>query len=1251
MGIKRVNMMAVFGCVVRMVKKAASTLKQRCSSFIPKGDERKGMKHSEYGDLLPVDNIQNGDEYITALRWAFENKKIRNIALTGPYGSGKSSIIETFLAEDERNKGRLKGLLFGDKAIRKSALKISMATFEKGNSTPEDKGKLISVNEDEVEQGILKQLFYKVEPSKIPQSGYRKLHVVRFSTVFFHVVAGLILIVFLVAIFDAPTLEKYKEAVTSFFPPYSSNPLFIAALMALLSTVGSYLYIKVISKFKVKEIKLSTYTTVQDDKEMPDSIFNKNLDEIMYFFERTGYKTVFFEDLDRLTDPTIFVHLRELNNLLNNDDSIKDKPIVFVYAVRDDIFSREDRTKFFDFIIPVINSTNSGEILLQMLEKADENGNKHDVSEEFVLDVAPYISDMRVLQNIYNEFIIYKKTLRTSQDLTLSDEQMLAIMVFKNLYPGDFADIQDERGIVKKAFLDKQTFIAKKQKAIQEKINTYIDTITGARQDALKTLQELKYAMVGMLAGGFHTFLGFSNRYRSTPSVDVEQFANDDFDLVEILKNCKCICLCDYNHRDKSREIDIECLRRYIERWEKIKEVSQNGLQKLQEDLQKLRDKQHSLSGMTFAQILNEFPTEEVLSEEVRINKLLVFLLRRGYIDEEYANYINYFKGTSITKDDMNFILSVKNQSPLPFNYKLTKIPMVVERLQPYEFEQKAICNFDLMEELLAKNPSEKLTTFLVQLSDESENSWQFIDEFIDRTVRRDLFIKLLADKWPGMWASISANETLTYERQVQYLCTLLNVSSATTIETQNQDGCMTRYFEQHEDILQKLEPCNTDTIIAAINSLKVRFKALQIDGVPSEVLDCVFDGCHYVLSDSMIQTVVNYKNAGALETLKEQPYTTIIALEYEPLTQYVHEHFVFYVSDVVLSHLTLSDRAEDIVDMLIRLKDEQDLQLQLIQKESFHLDSIEACAGEQVKSESDKWRPVWNALLEKNIVSINWNNVISYWNVYKLGNELKQYISLHVDELSKENTEVVPDDFIREFILTDVETTVKEKLLPTLRMRNFEIDLSSINEPTLHIMIGCQYFTFTDKSYSEVASKSPDLGLEFILNNQDAYMKLSESIPMTTGLFEDLIFSDLLQEYKSELFSAYAEKCMTKKIALQMHRLHMPVTKGILAAAWNCVDEEKQDQLLLDNCAVLDAADLAQKFKEIGGCYTGLVDRNRRHEVTMSSTPQRIFLAEHLQTIGYISSWEEKTSDSAQKKESNQKLLKLRIRQIKQPN
>ena len=57
----------------------------------------------EYRDLAPTNNIQNGQEYINALQWALENPKIKNIALAGPYGSGKSSIIDTYI-ERQRQK-------------------------------------------------------------------------------------------------------------------------------------------------------------------------------------------------------------------------------------------------------------------------------------------------------------------------------------------------------------------------------------------------------------------------------------------------------------------------------------------------------------------------------------------------------------------------------------------------------------------------------------------------------------------------------------------------------------------------------------------------------------------------------------------------------------------------------------------------------------------------------------------------------------------------------------------------------------------------------------------------------------------------------------------------------------------------------------------------------------------------------------------------------------------------------------------
>ena len=81
-----------------------------------KGDSKNNT--TPYNSLSPVEDVDKHKEYCDALEWAFINRKekdIKNIALTGNYGSGKSSILKTFIARE------IEGLNF---------LKISLATFK-----------------------------------------------------------------------------------------------------------------------------------------------------------------------------------------------------------------------------------------------------------------------------------------------------------------------------------------------------------------------------------------------------------------------------------------------------------------------------------------------------------------------------------------------------------------------------------------------------------------------------------------------------------------------------------------------------------------------------------------------------------------------------------------------------------------------------------------------------------------------------------------------------------------------------------------------------------------------------------------------------------------------------------------------------------------------------------------------------------------------------------------------------------------
>lgn len=54
------------------------------------------LNEAKYQFLIPNDEAEDIEEYSQALKNAFDNNNVKNIAISGIYGSGKSSFIKTF---------------------------------------------------------------------------------------------------------------------------------------------------------------------------------------------------------------------------------------------------------------------------------------------------------------------------------------------------------------------------------------------------------------------------------------------------------------------------------------------------------------------------------------------------------------------------------------------------------------------------------------------------------------------------------------------------------------------------------------------------------------------------------------------------------------------------------------------------------------------------------------------------------------------------------------------------------------------------------------------------------------------------------------------------------------------------------------------------------------------------------------------------------------------------------------------------
>ncbi|MNW53394.1 hypothetical protein D3C74_309540 [compost metagenome] len=364
-----------------------------------------------------------------------------------------------------------------------------------------------------------------------------------------------------------------------------------------------------------------------------ESYFDKYLNEVLYLFENIKTDVIVFEDMDRFNISGIFERLREINTLINTQ-RIKDKksPIRFFYLLRDDIFISKDRTKFFDYIIPVVPVVDSSNSYDQFISHFKEGGIFKLFDENFLQGLSLYIDDMRLLKNIYNEFVIYYNRLNTTE---LDCNRMLAMIAYKNLFPRDFSDLQLNQGMVFALFAKKDDFIEKELERIDTLVQQKKNEISAVENEHLTSIQELDDAY---------------NAKRSRLS---NNYWNNQAQIQEL----------DKEHPLRKQVIEKKLNNRLPILEEELLSIQQEVSKTKNKQLKDIitRDNIESIFKLT---ITNEIGIETNF-HDIKGSEyfdLLKYLIRNGYIDETYPDYMTYFYENSLSRVDKTFLRSITDK-------------------------------------------------------------------------------------------------------------------------------------------------------------------------------------------------------------------------------------------------------------------------------------------------------------------------------------------------------------------------------------------------------------------------------------------------------------------------------------------------------------------------------------------------------------------------------------------------------------
>lgn len=1103
----------------------------------------ENMKTNEttFNSLTPDILQENKKVYTDALDYAFSHDDIRNIAITGVYGAGKSTVWNTYrkykLSNPEENTFK--------KIITVCLGKYEDKTNEKReDSSLEDDENYSNKNKEDkeldnrVERQIINQISAQIKSSDIPLSKYKFKGNLSGWSLWANIISTIFISCSILFMVYLKTIFIYLRGL---FGDYLAITITAVVFTMLFIVPVSYYLFHFYKKNKVKFSKVNfkvaeaQFTEINDD----ETVLERDMKEIVYLLSSSNTSIVVFEDLDRYDSVDIFVKLKELNFLLNAylETNQMNRIVRFVYLIKDGLFYSEDRTKFFDFIlpiIPIVNSKNSENHLLELMNfvgvEEDEHGVK-ELSKKTLWKLSLYIDDMRILRNIVNEYTIYSAVLPI-REIELDRNKLLALVVVKNIFPHEFDLLQKDQGYIIDVFNTleekKENNVNKdkiKLKEINEKINYLENRFENDKFEAMALM--------------IPTDLYFDNREYSTWSKLLKTWSSERDTSKKIYSLHRDISSSNYDSFVQKYVLTDNKAVELIESLPEDKAIEINRLKKERNLLEKSLKNKNIIN---YTQLISKmsdnerdalFLTKKKTLENNHYFGLIRFLIVEGLIDETYW----YYKGNFDTKDsnalmsnDMIYMKGLMEGKEIDIFQEVESPEKITQRLEASEFNRSNSLNAEILKYCITTHRNDivlALTDSVVENS-KFEDLIRIVKEYEYLFLKK--YVKILAENNIANLVSILENSA---DKNETLLLNLLNATFSLNSIGISELNLFKPYIQSNEKVINNITDSDFEVFFDNLKNVNVEFNSLKgVDATKS------LKGGLLIEKNSLYKmSISNLVKITKMVLNKFVPYGVLLNAIFESpqlssTKEYILTDFDTVVSDYI-DQKNDTDKFENSEDILLKILNSSKLSVE--QKCKYLENNIVKISKLNRLAKDSMDDKIFEVIFDKDLIFCSSDNINEYWDrIESYLNNFVEYLNRNIN--SSNATEIFGKNkglcysMIRDISTNDI---VFEAAVNYAKKGLAEID-SDFKQDRIRILITKDLLEPTEENVKVLLEKSYNEELLLLANSYEKEvvdLLSDETLILSEELIYSLINSNLSTTSALSLVDKLNEGLLLEKV------------------------------------------------------------------------------------------------------------------------